>query len=212
MSVRLGAGGVFFRVSSCETYDSVTRAARARSRCSKPSSSNRSRIRNATSTVRSPRTVTSSIDRGPYHDGPSPALSDEGWGLVVEQAQPGLQVCFHRSRDDSALESVRVRRRSDGPIGVQASLPQFSDDSGERGVVVLLFEHSGVRLSPQLVQLRYEALQCDRCHVRSLAVPPYGREEGGLGRPPPLNRPLALAERGRSELRAAILWNGEWAT
>src|SRR5205809_7201235 len=54
MSVRSGAGGAFFRVSSCETYDSVTRAARARSRCSKPSSSNRSRITNATSTNRTP--------------------------------------------------------------------------------------------------------------------------------------------------------------
>src|SRR5438552_5815471 len=58
MSVRLGAGGAFFRVSSCETYDSVTRAARARSRCSKPSSSNRSRITNATSTGQSPVTAT----------------------------------------------------------------------------------------------------------------------------------------------------------
>src|SRR3989442_11369376 len=111
MSVRLGAGGAFFRVSSCETYDSVTRAARARSRCSSPSSSNRSRITNATSTVRSPRTVRSLTDRGPYHDGSRPALSDEGRGLVVEQAQPVLQVRLHGSRDDSALERVGERRR-----------------------------------------------------------------------------------------------------
>src|SRR2546425_3120113 len=34
-SVRSGAGGAFFRVSSCEMYDSVTWAARARSRCSR---------------------------------------------------------------------------------------------------------------------------------------------------------------------------------
>src|SRR5882762_1611490 len=98
MSVRLGAGGAFFRVSSCETYDSVTRAARARSRCSSPSSSNRSRITNATSTVRSPRTVRSLTDRGgPYQA--RPALSDEGRGLVVEPAQPVLQVRLHRSGD-----------------------------------------------------------------------------------------------------------------
>src|SRR2546428_807635 len=111
MSVRLGAGGAFFRVRSCETYDSVTRAARARSRCSSPSSSNRSRITNATSTVRSPRTVRSLTDRGPYHDGSRPALSDEGRGLAVKQAQPVLQVRLHGSRDDSALERVGERRR-----------------------------------------------------------------------------------------------------
>src|SRR2546425_3803282 len=209
MSVRLGAGGAFFRVRSCETYDSVTRAARARSRCSSPSSSNRSRITNATSTVRSPRTVRSLTDRGPYQS--RPALSDEGRGLVVEQAQPVLQVRLHGSRDDSALERVGERRRGDGPISAQASLPQFSDDSGEPGVVVLVLDHSRVRLSPQLVQLRYEALQCDRCHVCSLTVPPYGREEGGLGRPPPLNRPLARPERGRSQLRAAVVWKVEVA-
>src|SRR5437016_400791 len=196
MWVRLGAGGAFYRVSSGETYDSVTRAARARSRCSSPSSSNRSRITKATSTVRSPRTVRSLTDRGPYQA--RPALSDDGRGLVVEPAQPVLQVRLHRTRDDSALERVGERRRGDGPISVQASLPQFSDDSSDPGVVVLLFQHSRVRLSLQLVQLRYEALQCDRCHVYSLTVPPYGREEGSLGRPPPLNRPLARPERGRS--------------
>src|SRR5437879_35181 len=156
MSVRLGAGGAFFRVSSCETYGSVTRAARARSRCSSPSSSNRSRITKATSTVRSPRTVRSLTDRGPYQDGSRP-LSDDGRGLVVEPAQPVLQVRLHGTRDDSALERVGERRRGDGPISVQASLPQFSDDSSEPGVVVLLFrseEHTSELQSPMYLVCR----------------------------------------------------------
>src|SRR5713101_1025048 len=50
MSVRFGAGGALRRDSNCETYDSVTWAARARSRCPSPSSCKRCRMINGTST------------------------------------------------------------------------------------------------------------------------------------------------------------------
>ena len=50
MSVRFGAGGALRRVSNWEMYDSVTWAARASSRCSKPNSSNRCLMINETST------------------------------------------------------------------------------------------------------------------------------------------------------------------
>src|SRR6266566_3627659 len=50
MSVRFGAGGALRRDSNCEMYDSVTWAARARSRCPNPSSCNRCRTINGTST------------------------------------------------------------------------------------------------------------------------------------------------------------------
>src|SRR5207249_10674056 len=126
MWVRLGAGGGFFRVRSCETYVSVTRAARARSRCSSPSSSNRSRITKATSTVRSPRTVRSLTDRGPYQDGSRP-LSDDGRGLVVKPAQPALQVRLHGTRDDTALVRLGDRRPRHGPTSLQPSLPQSAE-------------------------------------------------------------------------------------
>ena len=50
--------------------------------------------------------------------------------------------------------------------------------------------------------------------VCSVTIPRHAQweKEGGLGRPPALlNRPLALAEPG-PYLRAAILWNVEFAT
>src|SRR6266550_2401204 len=50
MSVRFGAGGALRRDSNCDTYDSVTWAARARSRWPNPSSCNRCRMTNGTST------------------------------------------------------------------------------------------------------------------------------------------------------------------
>src|SRR6266851_4721516 len=54
MSVRPGAGGAFLRERICETYDSVTFAARARSRWSRSSSSSRWRITRATSILNCP--------------------------------------------------------------------------------------------------------------------------------------------------------------
>src|SRR2546422_5462340 len=58
MSVRSGAGGAFLPVRICETYDSVTFAARARSRWSKSSSSSRWRITRATSILNRPPLIT----------------------------------------------------------------------------------------------------------------------------------------------------------
>src|SRR6266700_6622618 len=54
MSVRFGAGGALRRDSNCEMYDSATWAARARSRWTKPSSCNRCRMINGTSTEPTP--------------------------------------------------------------------------------------------------------------------------------------------------------------
>src|SRR2546428_12082429 len=58
MSVRSGAGGAFLRDRICETYDSVTLAARARSRWSRSSSSSRWRITRATSILNYPPLIT----------------------------------------------------------------------------------------------------------------------------------------------------------
>src|SRR2546428_12011713 len=59
MSVRSGAGGAFLRDRICETYASVTLAARARSRWSRSSSASRWRITRATSILNYPPLITS---------------------------------------------------------------------------------------------------------------------------------------------------------
>src|SRR5438876_10585208 len=80
------------------------------------------------------------------------------------QPRPLVKVRLHRSRDGSPLERLRERRCGGGPISVQASLPQSSDHSGEPAGVVVRFEPRRVCFWLQLVQLLYEALECDRCH------------------------------------------------
>src|SRR5206468_11242252 len=80
------------------------------------------------------------------------------------QPRPFVRVRLHRSRDGSPLERLRERDGSGGAISVQGSLPQSLDHAGEPAGVVVRFEPCRVRFWLQLVQLLYEALECDRCH------------------------------------------------
>src|SRR5207247_9075321 len=58
----------------------------------------------------------------------------------------------------------RARGGSGVAISVSGSVPESSVHAGEPAGVVVRFEPCRVRFWLQLVQLFYEALECDRCH------------------------------------------------